>query len=1166
MKRLIRAACLLGMFFGASVVFAASIEPRAGGAGTIRLTAWRGSTAADHKVWVRKNRGTWIYLGKLSGSTDVINTGLQVKSGDRIDVQMDSSWGPTFSFSSPDGRIRNSWSENGRRYCGEEGMGESPTDVTSLWTNSNELLSLTCWEDWDDWDYNDFALRVDYIDGNLPPPPDLSAVCSDRGDHVTLSWGHVAGAVDYVVRLNRAPSGDWLNPDEGDQFFRSGGATTVVRDVECGRDYTWSVQGVEQGESYPYSGGLQWVGPFNCACGGKMRVNAVDPSGNPVNAGEIRVSEIDWAGWYPYWSTLIDSCASCSSLTANGFSIDRFGAGGYVVANPNQTVLGATPHPNTGYWYDGGRSYYWESPDMSNDYTVDVVVATKTPTPQPYVEVSAIDPQGNPVEAAELVGSRASYHVDYHEWVWFRDLSQCQNCSVHQETDVDRGAGGYAVPKANQVVLGVTPEPADGDYVRTDDGYYWDDVDEEKSVKVVLATKEPPEIIVHTFHDCDANGIQDVGEPGLSGYLVGLFGGSSSYTGPSGTAEFEVGPGSWTFWADDNGHPMTTDDWQSVDVGYDETEHVHFGFVLPVEIRAHVFRDDDGDGVQDAGEPGFSNIGVQFSDGVSGVTEGNGVFTRSQYPGDFIVDVDEDDSNLPTGAVPTTPTSQNVDLAGCETEDVYFGFQVPGMIRAYTFQDDNGNGSWDSGEDEIRYVRVDLSNGDYGYTNYYGREDFEVAPGYYVVDVDENDNSIPSNAVLTTPGSQGVTVDAGETERVYFGFRVPGRIIARTFFDDNGNGHWDSGEDPLPYVRVDLSSGAYGSTNSSGREVFVEWPGYYVVDVHENDSSIPSDAVLTTPGTRGVNLDAGDTDYADFGFQRLCGTIQEIVYLDENDNAAYDSGTDTPLPNITVSIDCPYGYGDTTSTNSNGRYSFSGMPRETCVITVDEADPDLPERAELVEGNSPADVLCTGERYGFAVSDTWEGSTPSGEVFVHVYVHGLADDQADYLADDLIHLDIQRWSGLAPIFRPDEMPEICLEGTLTCTVASEVMTERFVLEDIDGDGRAIENLTGRQPTFDYPNGQEVVYNHLHQWGDTNYDDGEYLWVLLLSQGGVTPDDGLAAPPHTQAIAETGYPGTYQVEGMLYLSSQFTGPVTYEHEWSIPIEFYITQRAPYPQVP
>ncbi|MGH3442254.1 MAG: SdrD B-like domain-containing protein, partial [Nitriliruptorales bacterium] len=98
-----------------------------------------------------------------------------------------------------------------------------------------------------------------------------------------------------------------------------------------------------------------------------------------------------------------------------------------------------------------------------------------------------------------------------------------------------------------------------------------------------------------------------------------------------------------------------------------------------------VFRDDDRDGTQDGGEPGIDGVTVTLRDSGSNtvgtaVTSGGGqyLFVR-RTPGDYTVDVDENDTDLPanhtlsTGNDPAAVTS----LATADRLDVDFGFQPP---------------------------------------------------------------------------------------------------------------------------------------------------------------------------------------------------------------------------------------------------------------------------------------------------------------------------------------------------------------------------------------------------------------------------------------------------------------------------------------------------------
>ena len=162
-------------------------------------------------------------------------------------------------------------------------------------------------------------------------------------------------------------------------------------------------------------------------------------------------------------------------------------------------------------------------------------------------------------------------------------------------------------------------------------------------------------------------------------------------------------------------------------------------------------------------------------------------------------------------------------------------------------------------------------------------------------------------------------------------------------------------------------------------------------------------------------------------------------------------------------------------------------------------------------------------------------------------------DQNDFSPGELIYLDIQRWAGLAPIFAPDGAPEWCLGGMC---YAGAITTTHFSVS-------TIQNLTGSQPTFEYPYGRTITYDRLYQRGDRDYVTCDHLWLLVLSRGGIYPRDPAGCP---QAVARVGFPGTYKISGALGLRAGWTQPFPYTYDWEIPIAFYVTQDAPYPVQP
>lgn len=185
----------------------------------------------------------------------------------------------------------------------------------------------------------------------------------------------------------------------------------------------------------------------------------------------------------------------------------------------------------------------------------------------------------------------------------------------------------------------------------------------------------------------------------------------------------------------------------------------------------------------------------------------------------------------------------------------------------------------------------------------------------------------------------------------------------------------------------------------------------------------------------------------------------------------------------------------------------------------------------------------------------WTVDLPGGGIFIHAYEPGMAGrEQDDFPPDAPIQLEIQRWAGLAPIYNPANPPRLC---TGVACYNGVLTTTQFIVS-------GIYNQTGTQPTFEYPNGTTVAYLRRHTIGDTNYQDCEYLWLLVLSRGGQFPREPAGCP---QAIARIGYPGTYRVDGTLHLEAAWNNSeVSYVHRWSIPVSFWVAINAPYPLQP
>lgn len=201
-----------------------------------------------------------------------------------------------------------------------------------------------------------------------------------------------------------------------------------------------------------------------------------------------------------------------------------------------------------------------------------------------------------------------------------------------------------------------------------------------------------------------------------------------------------------------------------------------------------------------------------------------------------------------------------------------------------------------------------------------------------------------------------------------------GGIIGDTvFLDSNANGVQDSGEPGIAGVTVTLSGAASGTavTDANGKYLFTGLAaGSYSVDVPAAGAGgVPAGYVLTTANDpTSVTLAANEVRLnVDFGFRASAttGSIGDQMFYDVNNNGAYNAGTDSPLPNVTVRLYASNGTTllATTTTDANGLYTFSGLAAATYVVKVDLTDPDIASNltSTVALGTTSSIVLTSGQ-------------------------------------------------------------------------------------------------------------------------------------------------------------------------------------------------------------
>ena len=193
------------------------------------------------------------------------------------------------------------------------------------------------------------------------------------------------------------------------------------------------------------------------------------------------------------------------------------------------------------------------------------------------------------------------------------------------------------------------------------------------------------------FWDLDKDGVLDtadrpLGDTQIRVSLMDQAGNAVATTqvGADGSYTFEILPGNYTVRSDIDGLlrqlGCTTGNGLAVAVAYAPASAPDFGYLRP-RLGNTVFFDIDGDGTQNADEPGLQ--GVQVTLNTSTSTSANGSYSFEVLPGTYTVGV-----AVPNGLTPNAPTSVSITVQYADIENVDFPMSLP--LRSLVGQSANG--------------------------------------------------------------------------------------------------------------------------------------------------------------------------------------------------------------------------------------------------------------------------------------------------------------------------------------------------------------------------------------------------------------------------------------------------------------------------------------------
>ncbi|MCO6455469.1 MAG: DUF11 domain-containing protein [Pirellulaceae bacterium] len=523
----------------------------------------------------------------------------------------------------------------------------------------------------------------------------------------------------------------------------------------------------------------------------------------------------------------------------------------------------------------------------------------------------------------------------------------------------------------------------------------------------------------YIWNDADGDGNQDPGEIGLAGITVsllsdtngdGIYGGAgdaaavTTTTDSSGHYLFDdLVPGAYVIQVDPAGlpagwNPAPTSDpdgdgdltTNSIVVAPgDVFVNADFGFQPDSDnngitdtgstIGDRIFVDADGDGIQDAGEPGIPGVTVNLLDNGGNVigtttTNQNGQYQFPNLPAGTYTVVVTDTDNVLGELSPISDPDAMLDNRSTVTVngttpnlDQDFGYAPPthqpgdGLIGNTVFLDTNGSGTLTPGEglegvtvylfdsnNDLIATTVTDENGNYTFggldpmgTYRVEVDPFTLPPG--VTNTIDPDGGIPDQSTVDLSATGGVsfTQDFGYTVPVN-----PNTISGTVWNDTNADGTLnEAAPNGLAGVAVTLldSNGnviATTTTDGNGNYSFGNVPdGTYTVNVTDQNNVLggywhsngPNDGLNNNSQVQGyqVTVAGGQSNNtADFGYFVELAAIMDFVWDDLDGDGIQDPG-EPGIPGVTVLLTIDYPNGDSvtiaTRTDGNGSYSFSNL-------------------------------------------------------------------------------------------------------------------------------------------------------------------------------------------------------------------------------------------------
>ena len=180
-------------------------------------------------------------------------------------------------------------------------------------------------------------------------------------------------------------------------------------------------------------------------------------------------------------------------------------------------------------------------------------------------------------------------------------------------------------------------------------------------------------------------------------------------------------------------------------------------------VAGVVFKDVNGNQVQDPGEEGLSGVSLQVGKQKATTGDDGRYFVHVKAKR---VQAGLDLSSVPKGYIPTTPLLKNVDIATGKVVAVNFGLTTQSNIYGVVYADSNNNQTLDESDERMTNVKVVLDGTQEVSTDFEGAYSFSgIAAGKHVISFDVN--TIPVEYIPLIKIKSEVEVQEGTTYIFY---------------------------------------------------------------------------------------------------------------------------------------------------------------------------------------------------------------------------------------------------------------------------------------------------------------------------------------------------------------------------------------------------------------